>query len=128
MLVYSSLEELKRAMAEFIEYYNQQRYHEGIGNVAPADVYYGRREKILRRREEQKELTIQARLRYNLRRSEEQPEGDSILETAACREPQAVSKVLTTNRLVQSCICSVSHAFASSASRTTHTAWKYGAA
>ena len=58
MLVYSSPEALKRAMAEFIEYYNQRRYHEGIGNVAPADVSYGRREDILRRREEQKELTI----------------------------------------------------------------------
>jgi hypothetical protein len=22
-------------MAEFIEYYNQRRYHEGLGNVAP---------------------------------------------------------------------------------------------
>src|SRR5664280_1834625 len=33
-----------------------------IGNVAPADVYYGRREEILRRREEQKQLTIEARL------------------------------------------------------------------
>jgi hypothetical protein len=51
-----------RAIAEFIEYYNQTRYHEGIGNVAPADVYYGRREEILRRREEQKQLTIEARL------------------------------------------------------------------
>lgn len=51
-----------RALAEFIEYYNQTRYHEGIGNVAPADVYYGRREEILRRREEQKQLTIEARL------------------------------------------------------------------
>jgi len=30
--------------------------------VAPADVYYGRREEILRRREEQKQLTIEARL------------------------------------------------------------------
>jgi hypothetical protein len=51
-----------RAIAEFIEYYNQTRYHEGIDNVAPADVYYGRREEILRRREEQKQLTIEARL------------------------------------------------------------------
>jgi putative transposase len=68
VLVYTSPEELKRAMAEFIRYYNHERYHEGIGNVAPADVYDGRREEILRRREEQKERTIQARLRYNLRR------------------------------------------------------------
>ena len=84
VLVYTSPEALKRAMAEFIEYYNQQRYHEGIGNVAPADVYYGRREEILRRREEQKERTIQARLRYNLGRGNQQPEDDSNLETVAC--------------------------------------------
>ena len=85
VLVYSSPEALKRAMAEFIEYYNHRRYHEGIGNVAPAEVYYGRREEILRRREEQKELTIQARLRYNLGCAEQQPEGDSALEAVACR-------------------------------------------
>ena len=85
VLVYSSPEALKRAMAEFIEYYNHRRYHESIGNVAPADVYYGRREDILRRREEQKELTIQARLRYNLGCAEQQPEGDSALEAVACR-------------------------------------------
>ena len=76
LLVYTSPEELWRAMAEFIEYYNHRRYHEGIGNVAPADVYYGRREEILRRREEQKQRTIQERLRYNLGRSNLQLTGD----------------------------------------------------
>ena len=84
VLVYSSPEELQRAMAEFIEYYNHRRYHEGIGNVAPAAVYSGRRDEILRRREEQKELTTQARLRYNLGRADLQPEGDSTRETVAC--------------------------------------------
>jgi transposase InsO family protein len=72
LLVYTSPEELWRAMAEFIEYYNHRRYHEGIGNVAPADVYYGRREEILRRREEQKQRTIQQRLEYNLGRCNHQ--------------------------------------------------------
>jgi hypothetical protein len=67
-------------MAEFIEYYNHRRYHEGIGNVAPADVYYGRREEILKRREEQKQQTILRRLEYNLGRCVTQPEGESNSE------------------------------------------------
>ena len=69
LLVYTSPDELLRTMQEFIEYYNHRRYHEAIGNVTPADVYYGRREEILRRREEQKQRTIEERLRYNLGRS-----------------------------------------------------------
>jgi len=69
LLVYTSPEELCRTMQQFIEYYNFSRYHEAIGNVTPADVYYGRREQILRRREEQKQRTIEERLRYNLGRS-----------------------------------------------------------
>jgi len=69
LLIYTSPEELRRTMQEFIVYYNYHRYHEAIGNVTPADVYYGRREEILRRREEQKLRTTQERLRYNLGRS-----------------------------------------------------------
>jgi RNA-directed DNA polymerase len=68
LLVYTSPEQLRRTMQEFIAYYNHHRYHEAIGNVTPADVYYGRREEILRRRNEQKQRTIQQRLRYNLSR------------------------------------------------------------
>jgi hypothetical protein len=44
-------------MAEFIESYRYHRYHEGIGNITPADVYFGRREEILKRRKEQKQKT-----------------------------------------------------------------------
>jgi putative transposase len=69
LLVYTSPDELRRTMQEFIDYYNYRRYHEAIGNVTPADVYYGRREQILRRREELKLRTIEKRLRYNLGRS-----------------------------------------------------------
>jgi hypothetical protein len=69
LLVYTSPEELRHTMQDFIEYYNYHRYHQAIGNLTPADVYYGRREQILRRREEQKQRTIAERLRYNLGRS-----------------------------------------------------------
>ena len=66
LLVYTSPESLRAAMAEFIDFYKQHRYHEGIGNVTPADVYYGRREEILKRKEVQKQQTIYQRFRYNL--------------------------------------------------------------
>jgi putative transposase len=68
LLVYTCPDELSRTMQDFIDYYNHRRYHEAIGNVTPADVYYGRREQILRRRAEQKQRTIDQRLRYNLGR------------------------------------------------------------
>jgi RNA-directed DNA polymerase len=76
LLVHTSPDELRRTMQEFIDYYNHRRYHEAIGNVTPADVYYGRREEILRTREEQKQRTIQERLRYNLGRSNLELKGE----------------------------------------------------
>jgi RNA-directed DNA polymerase len=66
LLVFTSPEALRAARAEFIEFYNHRRYPEGIGNVTPADVYYGRREGILKRRKEQKQATLDRRFPYNL--------------------------------------------------------------
>jgi len=57
--------ELRKAIEEFIEYYDHRRYHEALGNVTPADVYYGRREHILAWRKEGKQLTIEVRLKHN---------------------------------------------------------------
>lgn len=65
LLVWANPEELRTAIAEFIEFYDQRRYLEGIGNVAPADVNYGRPEEILRRREVQKQQTFYDRFEYN---------------------------------------------------------------
>ena len=66
LLVCTSPEQLRVTMAEFIEFYNHRRYHEGIGNVTPVDAYYGRREGILNRRAEQKQQTLDERFQCNL--------------------------------------------------------------
>ena len=48
-------------IGDFVEYDNNQRYHESLGNVTPADVYFGRDKAIIREREKIKKLTIQNR-------------------------------------------------------------------
>jgi putative transposase len=75
LLVFTSPEALRAAMAEFIEFYNHRRYPEGIGNVTPADVYYGRGEEILQRRKEQKQETMDRRFQYNRGRAANQTRG-----------------------------------------------------
>jgi len=49
------------AIAAFIDHYNNRRYHESIGNLTPADVYFGRGETILAERRHIKQKTIQDR-------------------------------------------------------------------
>jgi transposase InsO family protein len=52
---------LERAVGSFVENYNHRRYHESIGNLTPADVYFGRATSILRERSEIKQQTIRQR-------------------------------------------------------------------
>jgi transposase InsO family protein len=52
---------LEAAIAAFIDHYNNHRYHENIGNLTPADVYFGRGETILAERRRIKLETIQNR-------------------------------------------------------------------
>ena len=40
---------------------HNERYHESLNNVTPADVYFGRDKAIIRQREKIKKLTIQNR-------------------------------------------------------------------
>jgi len=57
--------DLERQIENFVEHYNHERYHESLNNVAPVDVYFGRTQSILNRREGIKEKTIEhRRLQY----------------------------------------------------------------
>jgi putative transposase len=58
--------ELKHEIGGFIEYYNNRRLHESLQNVTPADVYHGRSQEILDKREEIKQKTLALRRRQNL--------------------------------------------------------------
>jgi putative transposase len=56
---------LEQAIANFVDCYNYQRYHESPDNLPPADVFFGRAEEILTRREEVKQRTLaERRQRY----------------------------------------------------------------
>jgi len=65
LLPYEMPSQLACAIADFVDYYNYRRYHKALGNVTPADVLYGRREDILKRREEVQIQTINRRRDYN---------------------------------------------------------------
>jgi hypothetical protein len=45
----------------FVEHYNHHRYHESLGNLTPADVYFGRAASILSERSDIKHHTIRQR-------------------------------------------------------------------
>lgn len=48
-------------LARFVDHYNHQRYHESLKNLTPADVYFGRKQAILLKRERIKRETIKQR-------------------------------------------------------------------
>jgi len=50
--------DLERQVTAFVEHYNHRRYHESLGNLTPADVYFERGETILLERERIKRQTI----------------------------------------------------------------------
>ena len=53
--------ELERQIDAFVRHYNNVRYHESLGNLTPADVYFGRDRAIIDRRRKIKQLTIERR-------------------------------------------------------------------
>jgi len=74
LMPYEMPGELREAIKAFVEYYNYERYHEGLGDVTPYDVYTGRYLEIIQRRKEAKNRTLEARRNYN-RTAREQDSG-----------------------------------------------------
>ena len=67
LIVHESPDQIEAEIEKFINHYNRHRYHEGLGNVTPDDVYFGRREEILETRKKLKKKTINWRRRKNSR-------------------------------------------------------------
>jgi putative transposase len=53
--------DLEACIGSFVDYYNHQRCHESLRNLTPADVYFGRGQTILMKRERIKRDIIQNR-------------------------------------------------------------------
>ena len=58
--------ELEAALRDFVAHYNNERYHESLDNVTPADVYFGRQDAVLTERDKIKQLTMKRRKREYL--------------------------------------------------------------
>ena len=55
-----------QAISSFVDYYNEERYHEALDNMQPETVYLGRAAELKRRREESKLRTLHERRQHNL--------------------------------------------------------------
>ena len=54
--------ELENAINEWVDYYNEKRFHESLDNLTPKDVYLGQGEKIKKIREIIKQKSINKRI------------------------------------------------------------------
>lgn len=52
------------AFTEFVNNYNEKCYHESLKNDSTTDVYFGRKDQILRKREQIKMSSIHNRRQY----------------------------------------------------------------
>jgi putative transposase len=58
-------DDLKANIEAFVNYYNNERYHESLGNLTPADVYFGRARQIKSYRHQIKMKTLKERRKIN---------------------------------------------------------------
>jgi hypothetical protein len=71
---------VEQEIGRFVEYYNNQRHHESLNNVTPADVYFGRHREIITRREQIKRRTLKQRKHYNLKHKGEESQAQQTLK------------------------------------------------
>ena len=76
-------DELRRELTKFVEYYNNERVHESLKNVTPADVYCGRHHEIQTSRQLLKMQTLRRRRWYN--QGYEVPK-EEVIRPSAIRE------------------------------------------
>jgi len=58
---YYSPTELETQISEWVDHYNNHRYHEAIDNVTPSDLFFGRDQEILDQRQRTKAETMNLR-------------------------------------------------------------------
>ena len=63
---YYSPSQLAEAIEDFVEYYNNQRYHESLDNMTPVSIYYGKQKEVQSKREKIKRDTMSLRRQENL--------------------------------------------------------------
>jgi putative transposase len=87
--------DLEAQIEAFVEHYNHQRYHESLSNLTPVDVYHGRGQTILNKRERIKRQTIQnRRLQHAANAAQSQNLTSQILSS---KTPTKVSNHSTTD-------------------------------
>ena len=86
-----SPDELRAAIARFVEYYNRLRLREALKDVTPDDVWCGRREEILTRRRLLKVKTLLARRYYNRGLTQPRTSGVETPEPVASSTPESVA-------------------------------------
>jgi hypothetical protein len=59
-----SIEDARRVIDRYVDYYNTRRLHNAMGYVTPKDVMEGRKEEIIKSREEKLRLERQKRIEY----------------------------------------------------------------
>lgn len=57
--------EIEAQIAQWVNYYNSERYHEALGNITPRDKYLGKEHEILKRRRKIKKKTLNQRRKAN---------------------------------------------------------------